>query len=76
MINDNTILTALHEGKRIAFAQVIDMIHILYRDDNLMPDEVVELYKYIWAKVSEERCILNERIITLEKEKADDKRND
>lgn len=71
MINDNPMLMALHEGKRMAFAQMLDMINALYNDE-LMPDKVDELYKYARAKVCEEVRILNETFITLEKEKSND----
>lgn len=67
MINDIPTLVALHEGKRMAFAQILDIMNNIYNDE-AMPDTVDELYKYIRAKVCEEVRILDKRVVTLKGE--------
>ncbi len=68
MINDIPTLVALHEGKRMAFAQILDIMNNIMNNiynDEEMPVTVDELYKYIRAKVFEETRILDKRVVTL-----------
>lgn len=63
MINDNLTLMAIHDGRRMAFNQILDIMDMINTDRTMAHPDWEKLRDYITREVNEEWRICNAAII-------------